>query len=226
MDGGYHGELSRYHLFLVMAVTCRLILNQTLWIYRLTVLVWLQKKSKSSVHIVLPQQRSKDNTAVGLFCPFLVVLLLDCPLSTNKQARPKVHLWFTRNANTQLALHRLTRANSSLEKEHTSPTSLCFYWWNIPLLMFFNSEIHLQPVGELPRKEKNLYFNPFAFSTFQTSTSLKERKKRSSGEPAHRNLKKALMRFHKAFQYALRKSKKLYGNGIIRKQLPLISSKI
>lgn len=80
----------------------------------------------------------------GSFCPFLVALMPDCPLSPNKQSRPKVHLQFTRNATTQCALHRLTWANSSWKGTHKSDVSVFllvkyFLYWCFPTAKYICS---------------------------------------------------------------------------------------
>lgn len=94
--GGYHGGLSRYHLFLVAAPTCHLTLTRRLWINRPTfVLGWLQKKTTKPCAPRSPraaQRTQRKRRQRASFALFWLRSGWDCAPSTTKQPRPKVHL--------------------------------------------------------------------------------------------------------------------------------------
>lgn len=189
MDGDHHGELPRYHLFFGCDVSSHIKSNtleiQTNYFSCLT----LEEKKKLCVPCSPPAAQWRQCTG-GLFCPFLVVLMLDYPLSANKQSWPKVHLQFTRNATTIPALHRLTWANSSLKKEHTSPTSV-FLLVKYFLYPYFPTTKYIcSPSVNSPERRKIHTFIHLLALPLKQVHAKKEKKHAAPANDPNRNVKR------------------------------------
>lgn len=97
-----------------------------------------RRKQQSPVHLVLPERHSGHNASGGNgpVLPFFGCARAGIVrrAQLNSRGQKFTSKFYEERYRTTRGL---TWANSSLDKEHASPSSLCFYWWNISFTDIF-----------------------------------------------------------------------------------------